>query len=585
MYNDKPDTKAPSGAQNNDTTDSKKAESDLAISEQKFRMYVELSPVAFFVADSNGKYEYVNQAASNMLGYSKKELLNMNITQLLFKEDIQFGLLKFGELKQKGQALSDITLKTKDGLPVHVILNSVKLPDGKVIAFCENVTERKKAEAALTLSEAKLRSILENSSDQIFMIDRDDRYLFVNNVLANILGKRPEDVIGKSLLEVYPKETANQFSTNTQKVFTTGKNMFVEESMVVNDQDLCISSSLNPVLNAEGNVIAVTGIVRDVTERRKEERELQESQERFRVIFEGANDGILVADIKTQKFVLANPQMCNMLGYPLEDLLKMSVPDIHPKEALPAISEQFRRMAQGEKLTSQGIPLLRSDKQILECEVSPGILDIWDQQCLVGFFRDVTERKKTEAALSISEAKLRSIVENSSDQIFMIDRTQKYLFVNKVLANILGKRPEDIIGKSTFEVYPKETADQFSSNTQNVFNTGKSSIVEETMVIDNQELRVSSSLNPITDGKGTVIAVTGIVRDVTESKKMETAIRDSEEKYRAIVEQSALGILIAQGPVPHIVFANATIATIYGLQCSRNAFILTSRDFRSRLSR
>ena len=94
MYNDKPDTKAPSGAQNNDTTDSKKAESDLAISEQKFRMYVELSPVAFFVADSNGKYEYVNQAASNMLGYSKKELLNMNITQLLFKEDIQFEFFK-----------------------------------------------------------------------------------------------------------------------------------------------------------------------------------------------------------------------------------------------------------------------------------------------------------------------------------------------------------------------------------------------------------------------------------------------------------------------------------------------------------
>jgi PAS domain S-box-containing protein len=382
--------------------------------------------------------------------------------------------------------------------------------------------------------------------------------------LADILGKRPEDIIGKSLFEVYPPETADQFSSNTKNVFATGKSMLVEETLLVNGQDLCISSGLNPVLNAEGNVIAVTGIVRDVTERRKEERELQESQERFRVIFEGANDGILVADIKTQKFVLANPQMCNMLGYPLEDLLKMSVPDIHPKEALPAIAEQFRRMAQGEKLTSQSIPLLRSDKQILECEVSPGILDIWDQKCLVGFFRDVTERKKTEASLSLSEAKLRSIVENSSDQIFMIDRSQKYLFANKVLANILGKLPEDIIGKSIFEVYPKETADQSASNTQNVFTTGKNSIVEETMVVGNQELCVSSSLNPITDDEGRVLAVTGIIRDITENKKMETILRDSEEKYRAIVEQSALGILIAQGPIPHIVFANSTIAETMG---------------------
>jgi PAS domain S-box-containing protein len=146
----------------------------------------------------------------------------------------------------------------------------------------------------------------------------------------------------------------------------------------------------------------------------------------------------------------------------------------------------------------------------------------------------------------------------------MIDRTHKYLFVNKVLADILGKRPEDIIGKSIIEVYPKETADQFSSNTQNVFTTGKSSRVEETMVIDNQELCISSILNPVIDVEGNVIAVTGIVRDITESKKMEAVLRDSEEKYRAIVEQSALGILIAQGPIPHIVYANFTISKSLG---------------------
>jgi PAS domain S-box-containing protein len=382
--------------------DHKKAELALAISEETFRAYVEFSPVAVFVVNSDGKYEYVNQAASKMLGYSIEELLKMNLSQLLFKEDIPFGLKKFGELKQTGRSLNDITLKTKDGLPVYVILNSVKLPDGKLLAFCENVTERKKTQAALSVSEAKLRSIVENSSDQIFMVDRTHKYLFVNKVLADILGKRPEDIIGKSLFEVYPPETANQFSSNTQNVFATGKSMVVEETMVVNDQDLCISSSLNPILDAERNVIAVTGIVRDVTERTKAERELHETEERFRVIFEGANDGIIVADIKTKRFVLANPQMCEMLGYPLEELLKMSVPDIHPKESLPVIADQFARMAQGEKLTSQGIPLLRSDKQILECEVTPGILEIWKQNCLVGFFRDVTERKKTEKKLDDS---------------------------------------------------------------------------------------------------------------------------------------------------------------------------------------
>ena len=393
-------TEVSRGELNRDVTDNKKADLAIATSGENFKVYVEYSPVAVFVANSEGKYEYVNEAASKLVGYSKEELLTMSIPQLLF--NVAEGLKKFSEVKETGRFLNEIALKTKDGLPVYVILNSIKLPDGTFIAFCENVTERKKTEAALILSEAKLRSIVENSSDQIFMIDRTLKYLFVNKVLAEVLGKRPEDIIGKSIFEVYPPETADQFSSNTQNVFATGKSMLVEEKMFANNQESYISTSLNPIQDAERNVIAVTGIVRDVTERRKAEKALQESEERFRVIFEGANDGILVADAKTQRFVLANPQMCEMVGYPLEELLKMSLPDIHPKESLAYIVDQFTKAANGEQIIAKDIPLLRSDKQIIYCEVSPRLLEIWKQQCLVGFFRDITERKKAEKKLDDS---------------------------------------------------------------------------------------------------------------------------------------------------------------------------------------
>ena len=358
--------------------------------------------VAVFVANSEGKYEYVNEAASKLLGYSEEELLRMNISQLLSDEDTQVGHKKFLEVKETGRSLSDIALKTKNGLPVNVILNSVKLPDGRFVAFCENVTERKKTEAALRVSEAKLRSIVENSNDQIFMIDRTHKYLFVNKALADSLGKLPEDIIGKSPSEVYPSETADHFISNTSNIFITGKRIVIEEKIFIKNQEFDISTSLNPVIDTERNVIAVTGIARDVTERRKTERDLQESGERFRVIFEEATDGILVVDIKTQRFVLANPQMCQMLGYQLEELLKLSVPDIHPKEFLSAMNVQFETMAKSEKVTAQGLPLLRADKQIIDCEVTSGILEIWNQQCLVGFFRDVTERKKAEKKLEDS---------------------------------------------------------------------------------------------------------------------------------------------------------------------------------------
>ena len=94
--------------------------------------------------------------------------------------------------------------------------------------------------------------------------------------------------------------------------------------------------------------------------------------------------------------------MCQMVGYPLEELLKLSVPDIHPKEYLPYVYDQFTKMAKGEQLISKDIPLLRSDKEIVYCEVSSKLLEIWKQQCLVGFFRDVTERKTAEKKLEDS---------------------------------------------------------------------------------------------------------------------------------------------------------------------------------------
>jgi PAS domain S-box-containing protein len=393
-------------ARNSDITDHKKAELAIASSEENFKAYVEYSPVAVFVTNSEGKYEYVNAAASKLIGYSREEILKMSILQMVFKENIQEGRKKLAEVKETGQISGDFVFRSKDGQPVDVRLNGFKLSNGKLVAFCENFTERKKTEAALRVSEAKLRSIVENSSDQIFMIDRTHKYLFVNKVLAETLGKRPEDLIGRSIFEVYRPETADQFSSNTSNVFATGKSMFIEENIVINDQELYISTSLNPVPDAEGRVIAVTGIVRDVTERRKTEKELQESEERFRVIFEGANDGILVADAKTQRFVLANPQMCEMVGYPLEELLKMGVSDIHPKESLAYVNDQFMKQTKGEQLISKDIPILRADKEIIYCEVSSRLLEIWKQQCLVGFFRDVTERKKAEKKLEDSYREL-----------------------------------------------------------------------------------------------------------------------------------------------------------------------------------
>ena len=136
-----------------DVTERKKNETALKESEEKFKIYLESTPVAVFVADIDGKYLFVNEGASRLLQYSKEELLSMNISQVICEDNLENGLLQFSLVKLTGKSRSELCLKRKDGSPVYVILTATKLPDGNLIANCEDITERKGLEKELQAKE------------------------------------------------------------------------------------------------------------------------------------------------------------------------------------------------------------------------------------------------------------------------------------------------------------------------------------------------------------------------------------------------------------------------------------------------
>ncbi len=152
-------------------------------------------------------------------------------------------------------------------------------------------------------SEEILRSIIENSSDQIFLLDKNYKYLIVNKALANAIGKSPVEIIGKTISDTYPEETATLFKANIDKVFRFGKSLFIEEKMVAQGRELDISTSLNPVFDKLGRIVAVTGIVRDITEHKELEKRLQE-KERLATI--GATAGMVGHDIRNPLQALIN---------------------------------------------------------------------------------------------------------------------------------------------------------------------------------------------------------------------------------------------------------------------------------------
>ena len=383
----------------------KQNETALKNSEEQYRAYTENSPVAFFVVSSEGKYIQVNDAATKLLLYSKNQLLKMSIVDILFEKDMSLGLKQFATLKETGESRFEIALKRKDGEPVYVILNAISLPGGNMMAFCENVTEQKKIESelkiernALRQSEAKLSSIVENSTDQIFMLDENLTYLSVNKTLGDVLGKTPQEIIGKSVNEVYGKETASKFSNNIKNVFETGKSMFVEEKMVAQGHELFISSSLNPVQDDTGNVIAVAGIVRDITQRKKAEDAIKFQADLLNQVGQAV---VMVDDNRIIRFW--NKAAEKLYGWQEEQALGHQITELMSGISSEKTDEVSSKLMSGESWPTEA-NIKNKDGSVMPVilNLTPIFKEDGEFRGTVSITTDITLQKRTEADLTFS---------------------------------------------------------------------------------------------------------------------------------------------------------------------------------------
>ena len=258
-----------------DITEMKRIQDDLRVSEEKYRTYVENSPVAFFVVGPEGKYEQVNDTACRLLGYSRNELLEMTIVNLLFEKDISVGLKQFASLKETGKALFEIALKRKDGTPVYVILNAIKLSEGKMMAFCENITERKKAE-----EESKFRADLLNHVGQaVIMVDNNRIIRFWNKTAEKLYGYSEEQALGHQINELLgnpPREEAEKVLAKLM----AGES-WSTEACIKNKDGLVVPVILNrtPLFKEDGEFSGAASITTDITLQKNTEADLTFSLE------------------------------------------------------------------------------------------------------------------------------------------------------------------------------------------------------------------------------------------------------------------------------------------------------------------
>ncbi len=527
-------------------TEPKRLSDELKLSEERLKLLFENAPDAYYLSDLKGNFVDGNKKAEEMVGYSRAELIGSSFLGLNLLPRNQ--ILKAAKLLSlnalgKSSGPDEFVLNRKNGsqTSVEIRTHPVKIQGKKlVLGIARDISERRAAEEKLREIQEKYETTFESSMDALMLLD-EKGFFECNKTTLLLFGCKSV----KEFTKFHPADLSPSTQpdgtlsmkaamSHIQNALHSGTDHFFWIHKRIDGTTFPADVLLTRIQLKGREVLQAT--VRDITEQKKAEQALVEAKDRNQSYLDIA-DVMIVVISPDQNTVLANKKTLEVLGYSEDEILGRNWFDVVIPEAdRPIVKKSFSNIIFGKielfkyvenhVLTKNGeLRLIAWHNSVLKDKEGNIVASLSSGQ-------DITEQNKTESELKMernalrqSEAKMRSIVENSSDQIFMLDESLTYLSVNKTLGDVLGKTPQEIIGKSVNEVYGQETASKFSNNIKNVFETGKSMFVEEKMVALSHELYISTSLNPVQDDSGNVIAVAGIVRDITESKKAEEAIK------------------------------------------------------------
>jgi PAS domain S-box-containing protein len=274
--------------------------------------------------------------------------------------------------------------------------------------------------------------------------------------------------------------------------------------------------------------------------------ELIASEVRYRRLFESAKDGILILDAESGKIIDVNPFLINLLGFSKKKFVEMELWEIGFFRDIVANKDKFLELKKQEYVRYDNLPLETAEGRRINVEFVSNVYLENNHKIIQCNIRDITERKKKEAALINSEMRQQALFQTIPDLIWLKDKEGIYLSCNKMFERFFGACEADIIGKSDFDFIDRKLADSFRDNDRNAMAAGKPTINEEwiTFADDGHRAFLETIKSPMYDTQNQLIGVLGIGRDITMRKEAQNALLESELKYRSFFENNMDAILL-----------------------------------------
>jgi two-component system CheB/CheR fusion protein len=304
-----------------------------------------------------------------------------------------------------------------------------------LLAF-EDVSAREQ----VNLAQARLASMLESSFDAITGIDLKGRIITWNKAAERLYGYTAREAMGKPISMIIPPDHTDEIPAILRGV-RRGQRCVGHESVRVNKQGqrIDVAVTVSPIMDANGRLVGSSAIVRDITAQKRAEAALQESETKFRAIFDAAADGMFLREMSSRQFYLANKVCLRMLGYSLEEFKTLDLEDLHPREDLTFIRGRIAALGRSEVGVYGDVRFRRKDGSLLMTELKPTLVTFGGKRYALVAIRDITERKRMEAEiLNASEAERQRIGGDLHDGLSQSLPAIGYL-ISAVQAELAGK--------------------------------------------------------------------------------------------------------------------------------------------------
>ena len=549
-----------------DIAERKRIEAQLRESQERLAATLRSIGDAVVSTDVAGCVTSLNAVAERLTGWSAAEAQGRPIEEILHivhaqtrvkAENPVFRALREGVVV--GLA-NHTALLSRDGAEYQIADSCAPIRDaddkviGCVLVF-RDVTEEYRRREALRESEARFDRLVERSRTIVFDVDAEGLYTYISHMAEPVLGYRSDELVGRMhFYDLHPEADREEFKRTAFELFNTrGQFQGVEREVRTKDgRTVWLSTNGVPILNADGTLRGYHASSMDITERKRGEARLRESQERLAATLQSIGDAVVSTDVAgcvTSLNAVAERltgwSTAEAQGQPIEEVLHI----VHARTRVKAENPVFRALREGVVvgLANHTALLSRDGAEYQIADSCAPIRDARDKVigCVL-VFRDVTEEYRRREALQDSEVRFDRLAERSRTIVFDVDAQGRYTYVSHVVEPVLGYRPDELMGRMHFyELHPEADRDGFKRMAFEMFNRrGQFQGLErEVRTKDGRTVWLSTNGVPILNADGTLRGYHASSMDITERKRAEAQLRESKERLAATLRSIGDGVV------------------------------------------